>query len=51
MRDHLAHRYFDTDRAIVKDVVDNELDQLLTAARSLQQAGEQPNDPSEDAKG
>lgn len=35
MRDHLAHRYFDTDHAIVQDVVDNELDPLLEAARSL----------------
>ena len=25
MRDHLAHHYFDTDHAIVQDVVDNEL--------------------------
>lgn len=25
MRDHLTHRYFDTDHAIVQDVVDNEL--------------------------
>jgi hypothetical protein len=24
MRDHLAHHYFDTDHAIVQDVVDNE---------------------------
>lgn len=35
MRDHLAHRYFDTDHAIVKDVVDHEIDPLLTAVRSL----------------
>lgn len=35
MRDHLAHRYFDTDHAIVQDVVDNELDPLLNAVRSL----------------
>lgn len=25
MRDHLAHRYFDTDHAVVVDVVENEL--------------------------
>lgn len=37
MRDQLAHRYFDTDHAIVRDVVDNELDPLLRAVRSLQQ--------------
>lgn len=35
MRDHLAHRYFDTDHAIVQDVVDNELGPLLEAARAL----------------
>jgi uncharacterized protein with HEPN domain len=35
MRDHLAHRYFDTDHAIIQDIVDNELDPLLRAARSL----------------
>lgn len=35
MRDHLAHRYFDTDRAIVQDVVDNELSPLLDAVRTL----------------
>ena len=31
MRDHLAHRYFDTDHAIIQDIVDNELDPLLSA--------------------
>ena len=35
MRDHLAHRYFDTDHAVVQDVVDNELDPLLRAVRSM----------------
>lgn len=35
MRDHLAHRYFDTDHAVVQDVVDNELDPLLRAVRTL----------------
>lgn len=35
MRDHLTHRYFDTDHAIVQDVVDNELEPLLEAVRSL----------------
>ena len=33
MRDHLAHRYFDTDHAIVQDVVDNDLGPLLDAVR------------------
>jgi uncharacterized protein with HEPN domain len=35
MRDHLAHHYFDTDHAIVQDVVDNELGPLLNAVRML----------------
>ena len=35
MRDHLTHRYFDTDHAVVRDVVDNELAPLLDAARAL----------------
>lgn len=46
MRDHLAHRYFDTDHAIVQDVVDNELDPLLAAVRSLQSATGPPADSS-----
>jgi len=46
MRDHLTHRYFDTDHAIVRDVVDNELDSLLSAVRSLAARAErQANDP------
>lgn len=35
MRDHLAHRYFDTDHAIVQDVVDNDLDPLMDAIPTL----------------
>lgn len=35
MRDHLAHHYFDTDHAVVVDVVDNELPALLTAIETL----------------
>ena len=35
MRDHLAHRYFDTDHAIVQDVVDNDLGPLADAVQSL----------------
>ncbi len=33
-RDHLAHRYFDTDHAIVQDVVDNDLARCSTPAVS-----------------
>lgn len=35
MRDQLAHRYFDTDHAVVQDVVDNELGPLMIAVRVL----------------
>lgn len=35
LRDHLAHHYFDTDHAIVQDVVDTELAPLLDAVRTL----------------
>lgn len=35
MRDHLAHRYFDTDHAIVQDIVDNDLGPLTEAVESL----------------
>jgi uncharacterized protein with HEPN domain len=31
MQDQLAHRYFDTDRAIVQDVVANDLGPLFDA--------------------
>ena len=31
MRDHLAHRYWDTNHAIVQATVDNDLDQLDAA--------------------
>lgn len=49
MRDHLAHRYFDTDHAVVVDVVDNELPALLTAVETLaDRVG--PHDPTDDAQ-
>jgi uncharacterized protein with HEPN domain len=35
MRDHLAHRYFDTDHSVVVDVVENELVPLERAVRAL----------------
>lgn len=35
MRDHLAHRYFDADHAIVEDVVRNELSPLRIAVEAL----------------
>lgn len=36
MRDHLTHRYFDTDHAIVHDVLDNELTPLPEAVCRIQ---------------
>ena len=35
MRDHLAHRYFDTTHAVVKATVDNDIDALLEAVQRL----------------
>jgi uncharacterized protein with HEPN domain len=46
MRDHLTHRYFDTDHAIVRDVVDNELGPLFDACRSLTTRAEEDETPS-----
>lgn len=46
MRDHLAHRYFDTDHAIVQDVVDNDLGSLAEAVASLIEPIGGPDDVS-----
>ena len=35
MRDHLAHRYFDTDHAILQATVDNDLPELERAVQAL----------------
>ena len=35
MRDHLAHRYFDTDHAILRATVDNDLPELERAIQAL----------------
>lgn len=44
MRDHLAHRYFDTAHAMVQATVDEDLPALERAVRALQHAlpGEDP---------
>lgn len=49
MRDHLAHRYFDTDHVIVRATVDNDLPELEPAVQALienlpadAQQGEEP---------
>lgn len=44
MRDQLAHRYFDTDHAIVQDVVDHELEPLLRAVRRLAERAGEPRE-------
>ncbi len=38
MRDHLAHRYFDTDRAILQATVENDLPELERAVQALVEA-------------
>ena len=39
MRDHLAHRYFDTDHEIVTATVDQDLPPLIAAAERLRVSG------------
>lgn len=46
MRDHLAHHYFDTDHAVVRDVVEHDLGPLADAVRSLIDRVEQDSAPS-----
>lgn len=38
MRDHLAHRYFDTAHAILQATVENDLPELERAIQSLAEA-------------
>lgn len=45
MRDHLAHRYFDTTHSIVQATVDHDLPPLLAAARRLLHRMEPATDP------
>lgn len=35
MRDHLAHRYFDTDHAIIQATIDHDLPPLIAATERL----------------
>lgn len=35
MRDHLTHRYFDTEHSVVQAVIDNDIVPLLAAVRRL----------------
>ena len=43
MRDHLSHRYFDTDHAIVAATVNHDLPPLLAAVKRLRNAVDDPN--------
>lgn len=42
MRDHLAHRYWDTNHAIVQATLDNDLEQLDAAIGRVVDEGETP---------
>lgn len=52
MRDHLAHRYFDTDHAVLQATVDNDLPELERAvqamAATLPADDQQEEDPPSD---
>lgn len=48
MRDHLAHRYFDTAHAILRSTVDDDLPDLERAIQALSQSLPD-DDPPEDA--
>jgi uncharacterized protein with HEPN domain len=48
MRDHLAHRYFDTDHAVVQATVDNDLPELERAVQAL--AETLPRDQQEEPR-
>jgi uncharacterized protein with HEPN domain len=45
MRDHLAHRYWDTNHAIVQATVDNDLDQLNAAIGRLRRLVDEDQTP------
>jgi uncharacterized protein with HEPN domain len=50
MRDHLAHRYFDTAHAILQATVDDDLPELERAVRALAEALPDEDQPEEDAR-
>ncbi|MGE3620412.1 MAG: DUF86 domain-containing protein [Acidimicrobiia bacterium] len=45
MRDHLAHRYFDTEHAVVRATVDHDLPPLVEAAERLLASIEPADEP------
>lgn len=47
MRDHLAHRYFDTAHSIVQGTVDHDLPPLVAAARRLLDQMDPSSDPND----
>lgn len=49
MRDHLAHRYFDTAHGILQATVDDDLPELERAVRALADVLPDDDQPSEDA--
>jgi uncharacterized protein with HEPN domain len=49
MRDHLAHRYFDTAHAILQATVDDDLPELERAVRALAKILPDEDQPDEDA--
>lgn len=48
MRDHLAHRYFDTAHAILQATVDDDLPELERAVQALAKALSDDDQPDED---
>jgi uncharacterized protein with HEPN domain len=48
MRDHLAHRYFDTNHAILQVTVDNDLPELGRAVQALAETLPAADQPEED---
>ena len=48
MRDHLAHRYFDTAHAILQATVDDDLPELERAVQALAKTMSDEDQPDED---
>jgi uncharacterized protein with HEPN domain len=51
MRDHLAHRYFDTDHAVLQATVDNDVPELERAVQALAAASAAEDQQEEDPPG